>query len=113
MSFYVEFTAASRDDALRIILTEEFLPDSVRTFLCQALEAYHTARAIYVKATGHLYSRDYDVSSAEIVVREIKLRYPKSGPSRLGHDSASGGDGQRPVERPTLDARPRQRAVMT
>ena len=46
MSFYVEFTAASRDDALRIILTEELLPDSVRTFICQALEAYHTARAI-------------------------------------------------------------------
>jgi hypothetical protein len=102
MSFYVEFTAASRDDALRIIVAEELLPDSVRTFICQALEAHHTARAIYVKATGHLYSRDYDVSSAEIVVREIKLRYPRSGPLRPGHDSASGGDGQRPLEHANL-----------
>ena len=31
MSFYVEFTAASHDDALRIVVAEEFLPDSVRT----------------------------------------------------------------------------------
>jgi hypothetical protein len=36
MSFYVEFTAASHDDALKIVLAEEFLPDSVRTFICQA-----------------------------------------------------------------------------
>src|SRR3981081_2152338 len=79
LSFYVEFTAASHDDALRIVLAEEFLPDSVRTFVCQALEAYRAARAIYVKAVGHLYSKDFEVSSAEIVVREIKLRQPKSG----------------------------------
>jgi hypothetical protein len=86
LSFYVEFTAASHDDALRIVLAEEFLPDSVRTFVCQALEAYRAARAIYVKAVGHLYSKDFEVSSAEIVVREIKLRYPKSGPSLPGHE---------------------------
>jgi hypothetical protein len=77
MSFYVEFTAASHGDALKIILAEELLPDSVRNFICQALEAYHAARAIYVKAVGHLYSKDFDASSAEIVVREIKLRHPK------------------------------------
>jgi hypothetical protein len=28
MSFYVEVTAASHDDALRIVVAEEFLPDS-------------------------------------------------------------------------------------
>ena len=54
MSFYVEFTTASRDDALRIFVAEEFLPDSVRTF------------------------------GAEIVVREIKLRQPKSEPPAIG-----------------------------
>jgi hypothetical protein len=80
MSFNVEFTAASHGDALRIVIAEEFLPDSVRTFVCQALEAYRAARAIYVKAVGHLYSKDFEVSSAEIVAREIKLRQPKSEP---------------------------------
>jgi hypothetical protein len=80
LSFYVEFTVASHDDALRIVLAKEFLPDGVRTFICQALEAYRAARAIYVKAVGHLYSKDFEVSSAEIVVREIKLRQPKSVP---------------------------------
>ena len=70
MSFYVEFTAASHDDALRIVVAEEFLPDGVRTFVCQALEAYRAARAIDV--------------SAEIVVREIKLRQPKSEPPATG-----------------------------
>jgi hypothetical protein len=80
LSFYVEFTAASHDDALKIVLAEEFLPDSVRTFVCQALEAYHAARAIDVKAVGHLCSKDFKVSSAEIAVREIKLRQPKSEP---------------------------------
>ena len=84
MSFYVEFTAASHDDALRIVLAEEFLPDSVRTFVCQALEAYRAARAIDVKMVGHLYSKDFEVSSAEIVVREIKLRQPKSEPPATG-----------------------------
>ena len=63
MSFYVEFTAASHDDALRIVLAEEILPDCVRTFICQAVEAYPAAAAIYVKAVGHLYSEDYEVSS--------------------------------------------------
>src|SRR5882757_2447772 len=77
VSFYVEFTAASHDDALRIVVAEEFLPDCVRAFICQALEAYRTAGAIYVKAVGHLYTKDYDVSSAEILVREVKLRRPK------------------------------------
>jgi hypothetical protein len=84
LSFYVEFTAASHDDALRIVVAEEFLPDSVRTFVCQALEAYRSAPAIYVKAVGHLYSKDFEVSSAEIVVREIKLRQPKSEPPAIG-----------------------------
>ena len=56
----------------------------MRTFICQALEAYHAARAIYVKAVGHLYSKDFEVSSAEIVVREIKLRQPKSEPPAIG-----------------------------
>lgn len=51
--FYVEFTAVSHDDALRIFVAE-FLPDSVRTF------------------------------GAEIVVREIKLRQPKSAPPAIG-----------------------------
>jgi hypothetical protein len=79
LSFYVEFTAGFHDDALKIVLAEEFLPDSVRTFVCQALEAYRAARAIYVKAVGHL-CQDFEVSSAEIAVREIKLRQPKSEP---------------------------------
>ena len=79
MNFYVEFIAASHEDALRIIVVEEFLPDSVRTFHCQTLEAYHAARAIYAKAARPLYDRDHAASSAEIVVREIKLRHPKSG----------------------------------
>jgi len=72
MSSYVEFTA------------EEFLPDSVRTFLCQAPEAYRAARAIDVKAIEHLYSKDFEVSSAEIVVREAKLRQPKSELPAIG-----------------------------
>jgi hypothetical protein len=84
MSFYVEFTAGSHDDALRIVLAEEILPDCVRTFICQAVEAYPAAAAIYVKAVGHLYSKDYEVSSAEIVVREIKLRHPRTGPPANG-----------------------------
>jgi hypothetical protein len=84
MSFYVEFTAASHDDALRIVVAEEFLPDGVRTFICQPLEAYRAARAIDVKMVGHLYSKDFEVSSAEIVVREIKLRQPKSEPPAIG-----------------------------
>ena len=80
MNFHVEFTAASHADALQIIVVEEFLPASARTFLCQTLEPYHAACAIYVKAAaGQLYDRDYAASSAEIVVREIKLRHPKSG----------------------------------
>ena len=77
MSSYVEFTA------------EEFLPDSVRTFVCQALEAYRAAGAIYVKAAGHLYSKDFEVSSAEIVVREIKLRQPSRSRRPLDENQAS------------------------
>jgi hypothetical protein len=84
MCFYVEFTAASHDDALRIVVAGEFLPDSVRTFACQALEAYRAARAIDVEAVGHLYSKDFEVSSMGIVVREIKLRRPKSEPPAIG-----------------------------
>ena len=84
MTFYVEFTAASHDDALRIGVAEEYLPDSVRTFVCQALEAYRAARAISVRAVGPLYSKDFEVSSAEIVVREIELRQPKSEPPAIG-----------------------------
>jgi hypothetical protein len=57
---------------------------SVRIFVCQALEVYRAARAIDVKAVGHLYSKDFEVSSAEIVVREIKLRQPESEPSAIG-----------------------------
>ena len=65
-------------------MAEELLPDSVRTFLWQALAAYHATRTFCVKAAGHRYDRDDDVSSAEIVVREIKLRQPKSEPPAIG-----------------------------
>jgi hypothetical protein len=53
MSFYVEFTAASHDDALRIVLAEEFCP-TVCAFICQALEAYRAARAITSRRLGIL-----------------------------------------------------------
>ena len=62
---------------------------SVRTFVCQAPEAYRAARAIDVKAVGHLYSKDFEVSSAEIVVREIKLRQPSRSRRPLDENQAS------------------------
>jgi hypothetical protein len=79
MNFCVEFTAASRDDALRIVLYEENLPGGVRTFICKALQAHPAACAMYVKAVGVFHDEEYELSCADIVVHNVKLRQPRPG----------------------------------
>lgn len=75
MSFNVEFTAASATSAAQIV-AEEHLPDSVRTFLAQAISGC-AGSPVYVKAVGHLYKNDYQVSTVQIVVSRVDFRAPK------------------------------------
>src|SRR5690349_1347563 len=72
MSFSTEFTAAQKD-ALSLI-EKDYLPSEVRLFLRQALMAFKSEAMVYVKATGHLYSNDYQRSNADIVVQEVLIR---------------------------------------
>ena len=75
MSFSVEFNANSVEDA-REIVAQEYLPDSVRTFIIQALSAFSNT-AVYVKAYGHLCNNDFQNSGADIKVQPITFKYPK------------------------------------
>ena len=83
MSFYVEFTAESVDDA-KAILPEEHLPELVRAVILQALEGIPTG-PVSVKATGHLWDgpNSWSHSNADLSVKPyivpdpVKFRKPK------------------------------------
>jgi hypothetical protein len=75
MSFHVDFIASS-PEAVESILPEEHLPDCVRDFIIQALKGC-AGSPVSVKAVGHLYNGDYQVSSASIEVRKVNMRTPK------------------------------------
>ena len=75
MSFTLEFTATNPRVATKIVRQDENLPLCVSAFICQALKGCNTEQPVYVKAYGHLYSgNDYNVSSADLQVREVSLR---------------------------------------
>lgn len=80
MSFHVEFNAACIEDAQKII-SEEHLPDTVRSFIQEALQAYPDS-AVHVKAIGHLQTQpvSYMASNADIVVNAIVMKSPKESP---------------------------------
>jgi hypothetical protein len=75
MSFSFEFTA-KQEDAQKII-DQEYAPSQVKSFIHQSLDAFQPEALVYVKAYGHLYNNDHDMSSAEIKVYELRLRTPK------------------------------------
>jgi hypothetical protein len=75
MSFSFEFYATSAEDAARII-AQEIMPDSVRQFVLEGVKA--ATGPLYVKAWGHLYQADYQISSAQIEVRPFTYRTPKT-----------------------------------
>lgn len=77
MSFSLEFQAASADDAAKILGEETQLPDSIRAFIVQALQALPDGSGVSIKADGHLFNNDYQVSNATLMVRPVKMRVPK------------------------------------
>jgi Protein of unknown function (DUF1353) len=74
MSFSFEFYAASADDAAKI-MAEETVPESVRQFVLAGVKA--AKGPVFVKAMGHLYNGDYQVSTAQLEVRPFTVRAPK------------------------------------
>jgi hypothetical protein len=75
MSFNFEFVAG-REDA-RQIIGEEHAPACVKDFLLQALTAWTPDDTVLVKASGHLYTNDYETSTCTISVTKIVARKPK------------------------------------
>ena len=75
MSFHFDFNAATIEEA-NAILEEEVMPDGVKAFVKQGLQAFPDS-AVHVKAIGHLWNKDYNVSAAEIKVEKIFMRTPK------------------------------------
>lgn len=79
MSFSVKFIAATAADAERILAVEH-LPETVRSFLIDAVRGCGKrlpATAVLVDAAGHLCSgEDYVVSNATISVMPVAFRRP-------------------------------------
>lgn len=76
MSFSMDFVAKQADVA-KIIATEH-LPPCVAVFINQAVSAFKPDALVSVKAVGHLYNNDHNMSSATINVQEVAVRVPKS-----------------------------------
>ena len=76
MSFSIEFVARDAEDADAIMAQEQYVPQTVKDFVRQALKA--AKGPVLVKAHGHLFNNDYDVSSATIEVRPLGFRKPKA-----------------------------------
>ena len=75
MSFNFEFTAATGEEAQKIV-AQENAPECVKQFLTMALSAF-PSKMCYVKANGHLFNNDYQTSTATLVVQEVVTRKPK------------------------------------
>jgi hypothetical protein len=73
MSFSFTFAAASKKAALNQLGTLS-MPDSVRAFVVQALEAMEDKHAIHVIAVGHLYDgrNSYPTSTATISITPLE-----------------------------------------
>lgn len=72
MSFNFEFTSRQEDAAK--IISREHAPPCVITFINQALSAFPADALVSVKANGHLFNNDHQISNATIDVRELKVR---------------------------------------
>jgi len=76
MSFYLDFFAKTRMDAEAIIV-KSTTPDSIKSFIIQALLFAKPDEPVSVKATGHLYAglegggKDYDTSTALIEIKKV------------------------------------------
>lgn len=75
MSFSFEFTA-TQGDAHKIV-DQEHAPSQVKSFLHQSLDAFKEDQLVYVKAYGHLWNNDHNISSAQITVTPLTLRKPR------------------------------------
>lgn len=76
MSFSLDFTATQADAGT--ILEQEYAPECVKVFIKAALTAFAPEALVFVKAYGHLYNKDYNISNATIAVQEVSLRKPRS-----------------------------------
>ena len=76
MSFNFEFVA-EREDAVQI-LSEENAPVEVKNFISVGLRAFKPGSLVHVKAVGHLYNNDYQISTGALVVEQVYLRKPKA-----------------------------------
>lgn len=79
MSFHIEFYAEHSVHAKGLV-DEANLPTPVRQFIAQALDGCE-GNPVYVKAYGHLYTGDYKISTATIVVQPIPMSVPKGEPA--------------------------------
>lgn len=75
MSFSFEFVA-KQEDAVKIV-DQEHAPEYVKAFLQQGLTAFKAEDFVHVKAIGHLYNKDYNVSACDMFVKQLPLRKPR------------------------------------
>lgn len=75
MSFSLEFYAKDPTEA-HTLIDQQYAPESVRDFLHCAVSGCPDGEPLYVKAFGHLYNGDYNVSSATIQVTPITFTKP-------------------------------------
>ena len=80
MSFNFEFVAATAEDAQKVV-DQENAPACVKDFIRQALPAF-PGKKVSVKAFGHLFNGDYQngdyqISSVDVVVKEVIFRVSK------------------------------------
>lgn len=73
MIFSLEFTAKNPQIANKLI-AQSTVPDSIKTFLYQAVTAYKNA--VYVKAFGQLNENNNKPSNATLVVEDIEFSEP-------------------------------------
>ena len=72
MSFNFEFVA-KQSDVVQIV-EKEHAPACVKEFVGAAVAAFVPDALVSVKANGHLWNKDYSVSTAQITVAELKVR---------------------------------------
>lgn len=75
MSFSFEFISTKQDATT--IIEQETAPETVKEFLRRGLLAFEPESTVRVKAIGHLFNKDYQRSSADLVVEQVTLRVPK------------------------------------
>lgn len=75
MSFNFDFIA-TRFNAQKLVV-EENAPEVVKQFILQGLLAYGQDDLVRVKATGHLFNNDHQISNAELLVIKVTVREPK------------------------------------